>query len=73
MEGMLNHEVLAMPASVMNRAPSQAIMDTNTSASSPSYDEVHGDGGTGISFPQVCLLFVVLYHQIIQLQRTEIS
>ncbi|PAN13307.1 hypothetical protein GQ55_2G316800 [Panicum hallii var. hallii] len=51
MEGMLHHEALAMPASVMNRAPSQAIMHTNTSTSSPSY-EVHGEGGTGISFPQ---------------------
>ncbi|RLN33426.1 hypothetical protein C2845_PM03G02780 [Panicum miliaceum] len=48
---MLNHEALAMTPSVMNRAPSQAIMDTNTSTSSPFY-EVHGDGGTGISFPQ---------------------
>jgi hypothetical protein len=72
MEGMLHHEALAMPASVMNRAPSQAIMHTNTSTSSPSY-EVHGEGGTGISFPQVCLLFIALYHQTIQLQCTEIS
>ncbi|CAN6182914.1 unnamed protein product [Urochloa humidicola] len=51
MEGMLHHEALAMHTSVTNRAPSQPIMDTNTSTSSPSY-EVHGDGGTGISFPQ---------------------
>ncbi|OEL20097.1 Transcription factor bHLH137 [Dichanthelium oligosanthes] len=52
MEGMIHPEALAMPTSVMNRAPSQAIMDTNTSTSSPSY-EIHGDGGTtGISFPQ---------------------
>ncbi|CAL5073411.1 unnamed protein product [Urochloa decumbens] len=51
MEGMLHHEALAMHTSVTNRAPSQPIMDTNTSTSSPSY-EVHGDGGTSISFPQ---------------------
>uniref|UniRef100_K3ZWA8 BHLH domain-containing protein n=1 Tax=Setaria italica TaxID=4555 RepID=K3ZWA8_SETIT len=51
MEGMLHHEALAMPTSVMNRAPSQAIMDTNTSNSSPSY-ELHGDGSANITFPQ---------------------
>nr|CAB3453916.1 unnamed protein product [Digitaria exilis] len=51
MEGMLHQEALVMPTSIMNRAPSQVVMDTNTSTSSPSY-EVHGDGGSGISFPQ---------------------
>ncbi|CAD6224284.1 unnamed protein product [Miscanthus lutarioriparius] len=50
-EGMLHHEALAMPPSVLNRPPSEAIMDTHTSTSSPSY-EVHGDGGTSIFFPQ---------------------
>uniref|UniRef100_A0A0A9D511 Uncharacterized protein n=1 Tax=Arundo donax TaxID=35708 RepID=A0A0A9D511_ARUDO len=51
-EGMLHHEALAaMSTSVVNRAPSQAIMDPNTSTSSPSSYEVHGDG-CGISFPQ---------------------
>ncbi|XP_066394653.1 transcription factor BC1-like [Miscanthus floridulus] len=50
-EGMLHHEALAMPGSVLNRPPSEGIMDTHTSTSSPSY-EVHGDGGTSISFPQ---------------------
>ncbi|CAN6211233.1 unnamed protein product [Urochloa humidicola] len=50
-ERMLHHEALAMHTSVTNRVPSQPTIDTNTSTSSPSY-EVHGDGGTGISFPQ---------------------
>jgi len=64
-EGMLHHEALAMPTSVLNRPPSEAIMDMHTSTSSPSY-EVHGDGGTSISFPQVCLLLISFYHMIIQ-------
>ncbi|XP_062194074.1 transcription factor BC1-like [Phragmites australis] len=49
-EGMLHHEALAMSTSVLNRAPSQTIMDINTSTSPSSY-EVHGDGG-GIAFSQ---------------------
>lgn len=57
-EGTLHHEALLMPASVLNRAPNQAIMDTNTSTSSASY-EVHGDGG--ISFHQVRLVFPSIY------------
>ena len=64
-EGMLHHEALAMPGSVLNRPPSEGIMDTHTSTSSPSY-EVHGDGGTSISFPQVCLLLISLCHMIVQ-------
>ncbi|TVU08785.1 hypothetical protein EJB05_42198 [Eragrostis curvula] len=62
-EGMFHHEALAMPASVLNRAPSQAIMDTNTSTSSASYD-VNGDGG--VSFHQVRLLFRPIYLMTIQ-------
>jgi hypothetical protein len=58
MEGILHYEALSMPASVLNRAPPQAIMDTNASTSSASY-EVHGDGG--ISFHQVRLLFCSIY------------
>ncbi|KAJ1290364.1 hypothetical protein BS78_02G237000 [Paspalum vaginatum] len=50
-EGMLHHEALAMPTSVLNRPPSQALMDANTTTSSPSY-QVHGNGSTEISFPQ---------------------
>ncbi|XP_021308564.1 transcription factor bHLH137 isoform X1 [Sorghum bicolor] len=50
-EGMLHHEALGMPSSVLNRPPSETHMDTHNSTSSPSY-EVHGDGGTSISFPQ---------------------
>ncbi|XP_062199466.1 transcription factor BC1-like isoform X2 [Phragmites australis] len=50
-EGMLHQEALAMFPSVLNRAPSQAVMDPNTSTSSPSSYEVHGGGG-GISSPQ---------------------
>jgi hypothetical protein len=65
MEGMLHYEALSMPASVLNRAPPQAIMDTNTntSTSSASY-EVHGDGG--VSVHQVRLLFRSIYLMTIQ-------
>ncbi|ONM56273.1 Transcription factor bHLH137 [Zea mays] len=52
-EGMAHHEAFAMPSSsVLNGTPSEALVDTHTSSSSPSY-EVHGDGGTAsVSFPQ---------------------
>lgn len=52
-EGMIHHEAFAMPSSsVLNGTPSEALVDTHTSSSSPSY-EVHGDGGTAsVSFPQ---------------------
>jgi hypothetical protein len=55
-EGMIHHEAFAMPSSsVLDGTPSEALVDTHTSSSSPSY-EVHGDGGTAsVSFPQVCL------------------
>lgn len=52
-EGMIHHEAFAMPSSsVLDGTPSEALVDTHTSSSSPSY-EVHGDGGTAsVSFPQ---------------------
>ncbi|KAL6655264.1 hypothetical protein ACP70R_006090 [Stipagrostis hirtigluma subsp. patula] len=48
-EGMLHHEALTSVLSRDSPAPSQAIMDTNTSAPSSSY-AAYGEGS--ISFPQ---------------------